>query len=219
MPTTDLCNHWTDRPEWYQDRQLWAFYITFPGQPELHERVARDQDVLAALPEFDLIRRANLHLSVQGVAFVDEVGASHIQDLADAVRIRVRTERLPSLTVGRAQLDYDAISLPVTPVDELARLKCLIKDEADRVLAGQAVYQLPESPGGFSPHISIAYANDDISARTIAPFLPRLESEPLRIDVQEISLVKLKRQERKWFWADEQSFELGQPARVRTGAR
>ena len=42
----NLVNHWTHLPEWWPGRRLWVFYVTYAGQPELHNfrRVKSNDD-------------------------------------------------------------------------------------------------------------------------------------------------------------------------------
>jgi hypothetical protein len=201
----DLHNHWTDSPEWYADRRLWAFYFTFSGQTALHARVLRDQEALQGVPGLDPIARQNLHLSLQGTAFTDQVELESVEELASTVQGIIQRMSLPELWAYRTIDDVDAMVMPIFPVQEMDEIKNLVQGAALEILGPDKVYQLPESPGGFSPHISIAYANSFIPGATVAHALRLVNDEVTSFRVQHLSLVALRREatQRSWTWDQE----------------
>ncbi|MBT0771152.1 hypothetical protein KIH74_19585 [Kineosporia sp. J2-2] len=198
-----LHNHWTDMPEWRPGRQLWAFYLTFDGATALHERIARDQHALRHVPGVEMIPRARLHLSVQGIAFRDLVGESDIERLTEAVRSVVGTRTLPTLYAGPAMEDYDAIGLPVYPAADLVALRDLIRLAAAELIAPELIHQLPESETGFVPHVSIAYAHQPVTGEDLYAGLELTDQGMTPIEVRHLSLVPLRRADRAWSWDSE----------------
>jgi 2'-5' RNA ligase len=219
LTTPGLCSHWTDMPEWYPGRRLWAFYLTFENQPALHARVQHDQHALQGIPGLDLIQLSRIHLSLQGIAFVDEIDPEKMAQLAAVVQHGISTQELPALFASPAAPDFDAICLPVFPVEELGTLKKLIRDAAAEILGEEKLYKLPESPGGFMPHISIAYANASVSADDLALGLRRMDTGVTPMDVRELSLVALRREARSWFWDYERRIPFNARALDMSGAR
>jgi 2'-5' RNA ligase len=197
-----LVNHWVPMPEWRPGRRLWAFYLTFAGQPELYARVARYRELLRDVPGLDWIEPRWLHLTVQGIAFDDELDPARVDAIGKEIGELAGRYRLPTLTVGRARPDHDAISMPVTPTEELRALRSAI-----RAAVGAPLYQLPEPAEGFTPHISIAYAHAPVAG--LGARLAGIGAPELRLDVPGISLLRLAREQPRWHWEDEQVLRFG----------
>ena len=68
---TEMRDHWWWRPGWKVGRRFWTWHYTFETCPALHELVAAYQGLLEELPTLDLIPQRWLHLTVQGLGFVD----------------------------------------------------------------------------------------------------------------------------------------------------
>jgi hypothetical protein len=202
---TDLYNHWTDKPEWLPGRRLWSFYLTFAGQEALRARVADDQEVLRGIPGLNVIAPENLHLSIQGTAFSDQVEFEAVDELAE----------LPTLSAYRAHDDFDAICMPVIPGDELAEVKGLVQTAAEKVFGAEKIHQLPVSSGGFSPHVSIAYANSFIPRSEVENALRFMSDDVTTLTVQHLSLVALRRDplSTSWSWDYERFLPFGGSAR------
>jgi hypothetical protein len=204
--TEGLVNHWRHLPEWRPGRHLWAFYLTFGAEPDLHALAQTYRDQLSGIRELDPVDSRWLHVTIQGVAFADELDAGHIDAIEREVSDVLGGQWLPTLSLDPAALDYDAISMHVTPTDEIHCLRAEIRGCVNRAVGDGSLYRLPEPPGGFNPHISIAYANspmsqtDDIRVR-----LARVAPPDLQIDVPHVSLVQLRREDRRWFWNHERA--------------
>ncbi|GLY26736.1 hypothetical protein [Kineosporia sp. NBRC 101731] len=207
-----LHDHWVEMPEWTPGRELWAFYLTFAEAPDLHTRIANDQAALARVTGLDMIPQARLHLSVQGIAFRDLVHDAEIERLAQTVGAAVAGRRLPRLYAGPAMNDYDAVGLPVYPAEDLVALRDLIRLTAADLIGAERIYQLPESEGGFIPHISVAYSSQEISGADLAAGLERTSQEMTAIDVSHLSLVALRRANKAWSWEREARLPFAQPS-------
>jgi hypothetical protein len=190
-------------PEWLPGRELWAYYLTFAGAGELHARIGHDQAALAGVEGLEPIPTARLHLSVQGIAFRDLVHDAEMDHLAAAVGAVIAERHLPQLQAGPAMNDYDAVGLPVHPAEEIVAVRDLIRLAADELVGPERIYQLPESESGFVPHISIGYADREISGPNLAAGLEKTEQGMTPIDVQHLSLVALRRANKAWSWEQE----------------
>jgi hypothetical protein len=207
-----LHDHWVDMPEWLPGRELWAFYLTFAEASGLHARIEHDQAALAPIAGLVPIPRARLHLSVQGIAFRDLVHDAEIKRLAQAVGAVIATRRPLRLQAGPAMNDYDAVGLPVYPAEEIVAVRDLIRLAAAELIGPERIYQLPESEGGFLPHVSIAYANREISGAELAAGLERTERGLTDIEVQHLSLVALRRANQAWSWEHETRLPFAAPS-------
>jgi hypothetical protein len=208
LATSGLCNHWTNKPEWYSGRRLWAFYLTFGKQPALQARVQHDQQALGQIKGLDMIKPGNLHLSIQGTAFTDQVDTAQVERLVAHVQDALVGHALPILSASRVVVDHDAICMPVFPIEELAGIKKLVRGAAEEIFGADRIYTLPESPGGFSPHISIAYSNADLTAEDIAFGMAGVDDGLISMNVSHLSLVALRRDVRSWSWDDERQLSF-----------
>jgi hypothetical protein len=173
--------------------------------------VQHDQQALGHIEGLDMIRPGDLHLSIQGTAFTDQVETSQVESLAAHVQDALVGHTLPTLSASQAVVDHDAICMPVFPIEELAGIRKLVRGAAEETFGADRIYALPESPGGFSPHISIAYSNADLTAEEIASGMAGVDDGLLSMNVSHLSLVALRREARSWSWEDERklSFSLG----------
>jgi 2'-5' RNA ligase len=195
-----LRSHWSEMPEWGQGRSLWAMYFTFGEEVQLHRLVADYQNQLREIDGIDLIARNWLHLTMQGIGFTDEVPL----DLVNRILKRAEKLKLPRPgTVGPPLLDLDAIAMPVAPISGLVNLRQGLLSIATDVLGARAPYRLPEPVGGFSPHISIGYANTEVPAAHLIPRLERVQHHHVEIRFSHISLLRLYRSSRQWHWDQE----------------
>jgi hypothetical protein len=206
---SDLQNHWTDLPEWNSGRQLWAFYLTFPRCELLHARVARYHEALHGVGGLDLVKPEFLHLTVQGIAFADRITPSQLNEIWDAAQYCAENTWITNLAVHDALPDFDAIQMDVSPADPIVTLKAELSDRVAEIIGGSAVYELPGPKAGFRPHISIAYANQDVSGSAVLKDLAELNCIDIRIPATSLSLIKLCRGRRMWYWSDEYRFPFG----------
>jgi hypothetical protein len=199
-----LVNHWAHLPEWWTGRRLWVFYLTFAGQPDLHAAVHTYQRSLEGIDQLDLVHETWLHTTIQGITFADELRPDEIVAVQEEARAAIGRVGLPALTVSRAVLDNDAISMPVDPVDEIVDLRAELRACVTRTLGADKLYQLPQPLGGFRPHISIAYVNTDVpEAGWVRERLHGVTVPDLLIPVPQVSLVLLARESGRWFWDEE----------------
>jgi 2'-5' RNA ligase len=214
-----LANHWVELAEWSGGRELWAFYLTFPGEQHLHAYVERCQGLLRGLGGLDLVDPAWLHLTVQGVAFVDVIDANTLTRLKAASARVVADEGPVELAIHRPACDHDSITMAVSAGEGLLRLRDGVRCAARAVLDGSELYELPEPIGGFSPHITIAYARSDgPSLNDVEMRLRAAEEPPVRVTATYLSLLRLNRDSARWWWREELRLPMrAPPARV-TGA-
>jgi 2'-5' RNA ligase superfamily len=199
-----LVNHWTHLPEWRSGRRLWVFYLTFSGQSDLHKLVQRYQERLAGVDELDLVDHRWLHVTIQGIAFTDELDDEQVRAFEKAVTVAVAGYPRPVLTVEAPQLDHDALSMQVRPTQEICALRHDIRECVARTIGDDNLYQLPQPLVGFNPHISIAYANAAIAnADEVLARLDPVEPPDLHIQVPSVSLIHLERENRRWYWNHE----------------
>lgn len=204
-----LIDHWAEMPHWPEHRELWSFYLTLAGQQDLHRVVRHYQDQLRPLEGLDLVDPSALHITIQGIRFVDETDARSVEVLAEAVRRRLGEVDLPVLSTLGPETDTDAVQLPVVPRESVVRVRDVIQAAVREELGDDFLYKLPEPRNGFDPHVTIAYVNREMHNREIVEALHRAPAPRASFRVEHASLVRLSRRSRRWSWDGERPLAIG----------
>jgi hypothetical protein len=208
-PSDELHSHWQVIAGWPSDRPLYACYATATDQPELRAYIADFQRELGHLPGLDPIRPEWLHMTMQGIRFVDQVDQALIADLTGRLDEALAGIEPVPVVVERPIVTGDSTLMPVRPVAPVAA----VRDEIRRVLhqAPEAadLFVLPGQDGAFDPHFSIAYANRAFPARDVSAALARCARDPLEITLRTVSMLTLIRREPRYHWVDERRIRLG----------
>lgn len=191
-----MCDHWWWRPGWRAGRRMYTWHVTFDDQPQLHELVRNYQAALALLPGLDLIPMRWLHLTMQGIAFTDEVSLQDVADIAEATRKRLATQQPVALSVGPAAVDPEAIMLDVSPAGALDPVRTSIRTAIADV---EGAARVPE-PENWSAHISVAYSNSDGPATPYAEALSTVTQTPINLTVSAVHLIELSRDTHLYQW-------------------
>jgi 2'-5' RNA ligase len=195
-PADHMRNHWWWRPGWRVGRRMYTWHVTFDDHPELHELVSAYQAALSPLGGLDLIPARWLHLTMQGIAFTDEIDPQEIANIVEAARKRLVNQRPVTLTIGPAIVDPEAIMFQVTPTDALTPVRAAIRSAIADLRGAE---QVPESYE-WTPHISLAYSNSDGLA---APFIAAVDSvsnPPITLTVSKVHLIELSRDTHLYQW-------------------
>lgn len=203
-----LVDHWVHRPEWRDDRRLWAYYLTFGDNDVVADYVAAYQEPLRDLPGIDLVARRWLHLTVLGAAFVDQVDEPAGRRLA-AAAIEITDAAAPfDAIIERPRPWFDAVLMPVQTTVPLGPLRKRLADAVVRSL-GREPYALPLPPEGFHPHLSIAYPGPRAPAYAeVEARLSRVALPPVTVRVSELSMIRLRLEPNQWSWDGEQRLAL-----------
>ena len=169
-PHDRLSNHWYPRQGWTETTRYLTWHLVPDDCAELRVAAEEYQRALSGQPGLDIVPRQWLHLTVQGVGFVDEVTPAERAAVVEAGRRRLADVPVIELRFGPAEVADEGVLLagsPAGPVVELrARLRAAISDAlgAERV-PGEDDEQL-------WPHVSLAYANAAVPAE---PFTAALD--------------------------------------------
>jgi 2'-5' RNA ligase len=201
-----LTDHWS-RHDWPPDRHFVTWYVLF-DDPRLVDFVASFQRQLADLTYLDPVPPDALHMTIQGVAYADELGDQQIQAIAD--RARCRCEGLTGFELHLGPLSgFQAGTFlragPWAPVEELRqRLRAAITD-----VLGPDV--LPAKEPRFKPHISVTYCHADPPADELTDRVSRLRSaEQISTGIHAVDLLDLYRQGRTYRWTTLAQIRLDQ---------
>lgn len=188
-------NHWWWRPGWNVGRRFYTWHLTFEGQDDVHRIAADYRSALAPLgPVLTPIPDQWLHLTMQGIAFTDEITEGDVQAIVDAARTRLAAVPAFDIHLGPAVIDPEAVLLPAHPSEPVKTVRNSI-----RAAIGDVLHDVPESEE-FTPHVSVAYSAADSPAGPIAEALTALSarSAPARISAAE--LIVIHRDNRMYEW-------------------
>jgi 2'-5' RNA ligase len=197
-------SHW-DRPGWWPGRRAYYWYLTFSEESELHAIAAQCQAELEA-PYLDRVPITDLHMTIERVAFDDEISETKLDQIASAADEACRTFSPFTLYIGPLAGSSGAISFSASPHATIAHLRNTLVTATKTVL-GEA--SRPDS-AHFRPHVGIAYCNKDVAMEpiisTITPFrrIPIIE-----VNVRRAALVALTRGQNSYRWIERYTIPLG----------
>lgn len=201
---THLREHWYWRPGWRVGRSFYTWHLTFGGQGALHDLVQRTQDRID-LPGLDLVPADGLHLTMHGVGFTDEVGTDDLAAIVAAARSRAAKLAPIRLALGPVDPDAEGVGLLVSPWAPVEEVRLAVRDAIGSVWA-----EVPEPRDGFRPHLTVAYSGASVPAGPIRERLRDLRTiEPVGVEVGEMQLIALNRDEREYRWDVVASVSLG----------
>jgi 2'-5' RNA ligase len=183
---------------------MYTWHVTFGDQARLHEVASSYQRTLARLPGLDVIPMPWLHLTMQGIAFTDEVSLDDISGIIQEARERLASRQPVSLTIGPALVDPEAILLRVAPPSSLTPVRADLRAAIADVRGAAAV---PEADD-WEPHISIAYSNGNGPAAPFAEALATVTNVYADITISAVSLIELSRDAHLYQWSTKAELSL-----------
>ncbi|MEU4287877.1 2'-5' RNA ligase family protein [Kribbella sp. NPDC026596] len=202
---TELRNHWWWRPGWHIGTRFYAFHLAAGDRDELAGLIARYQQAIEGIPGLDIIPREWLHITMQGLAFVDHISP---EDLASVVKTSraALTEVDPfSLVFNRPLIRPEALVLVPEDVRPLNDLRDTVRSAINKAV-GQGVIDLGSTD--FQPHVSFAYVEADQAAADVLTALEGVQSTATRFRVDEVPLIEMHRDNRMYEWRVLDTFQL-----------
>lgn len=197
--TQRMRDHWWWRPGWRIGRSFYTWHVTFDDQPAVHQLATDYADLFSELPTLDPVPVRWLHLTVQGVGFADEVNRADLDRIVDAAQDHCAALAPFTITLGPAQVDPEALLLPVRPPEPVIALRAAIRTGIGTVWG---VNNVPETLHDFHPHVSLAYSNAPAPA---GPIIQRLATQMIgsaEITIHQAALINLNRDHRAYEWTD-----------------
>jgi 2'-5' RNA ligase len=161
---------------------------------------------LAPLEVLDPVPNQWLHLTLQGVGFVDEVKRSTVDEIVAAAAGHLAGVEPFELRFGRPQVEPEAVCCFFDPASPAA-VRGAIRAGIGEVL--------PEAPGpadGFRPHVSLAYSNGEGPAAPIDEALDSVAPESAGAHIGSAELIILNRDNQQYEWETYASVPLGSRA-------
>ncbi|MBT2511769.1 2'-5' RNA ligase family protein [Streptomyces sp. ISL-98] len=188
-------DHWWWRPGWSAGRRFYTWHLTFDGQPDVHRFAEQYRTALTPVGGLDLIPDRWLHLTMQGIGFVDEVSEQDVKSVVGAATHRLAAVPTFDLTLRAPVVDPEAILVPVEPAAPVKEVR-----DAIRAAIGDVFPEVPENADKFTPHLSIGYSN---STGPTAPFTAALDavdrtSASARITHAELIVINRDHQMYEW---------------------
>ncbi|MFH0243868.1 2'-5' RNA ligase family protein [Streptomyces sp. HK10] len=204
MTAETVADHWWWRPGWRPGRHFCTWHFTFRTATEVHRLADVCRRGLAEVAGLDLVPDRWLHLTVQGLGFVDEVPEQDARAIADATRRRLTGVAPFDLPLHQPEITPEAIRWEAepsgSPTAVRAAVRAAIADIRDDV---------PEPADGFAPHVTIAYSNSDGPASPVARALDAVDAEPATARIEQVDLIVLGRDNRMYEWEDFAAVRLG----------
>ncbi|MFL4496518.1 2'-5' RNA ligase family protein [Streptomyces sp. VTCC 41912] len=196
MTHTDrMADHWWWRPGWGPGSRFLTFHFTFQRADSLHRLAADYRRALADVEGLDLVPDESLHLTTQGIDFVDRVPGEDLAAILEAARCRLATLPRFELTVDRPEITPEAIRWEAAPSGPPADVRAALRDAI-----GTVWDTVPEAADGFRPHITIAYSSADGPAAPVRTALDAMTSAPATVHVDQVELIVLHRDRRMYEW-------------------
>jgi 2'-5' RNA ligase len=208
---TAVKSHWWWRPGWHVGRHFYACHITLDDQPELRALVLHYQDAMRHLPYLDLIPPRWLHITTQGIGFVDEIRPADLAAVTEAIRERLLDVEPPVAKFHRPTIQPEAVLLKAHPPQPLYQLRMCLYDTIACVLGPDKFSEPRPEPRQFTPHVSAAYVNSDGPVAPIAEAISGLDLQPVTATFRVVSLLEFHRDRRMYEWTDETPLPIGKP--------
>ncbi|MEV0329835.1 2'-5' RNA ligase family protein [Micromonospora echinospora] len=199
-------NHWWWRPGWRVGRRFYAFHITFDGQAPLYKLATTYRTALAEMPSLTLIPDQWLHLTMQGIGFVDELAPETVRRISESARSLMADVRPFVVEFDQVVVADEAIVLPAEPAEPVHELRRLTRQAIGRVL-GQD--QVTEAEDRFRPHVSVAYLTADGSAAPYLGALRAVRRQPARVTITHVDLIEMHRDQQMYEWRTVEAIPLG----------
>lgn len=187
-----LTNHWA-RPV---GRPAYYWYLTFEDFPELRGIASRCQETIS-FPYYDLTPPSELHLTLDRVAFEDDITPQGLRDIEAAATRACRSVAPFRMTVGALGGTPGAIGFTAYPDLPVRQLR---EELRGATLSAYPPAPIKDSP--FHPHVAIAYCNaDDVPAADAIAAVERLRpTAQVSVDIKHVSLVSLVRRPQAYEW-------------------
>jgi 2'-5' RNA ligase len=205
-----LTDHWWWRPGWQIGTRFYAWHInTFEDAAPLHRLAAGYQAELSRVPGLDMIPQQWLHLTMQGVGFVEDVTAAQVDDLLQAAKSRLSKLEPLKVRFHRPVIRPEAIALPPNPFAPVQEIRHTVRAAIADVFGADSV---PDSADNYQPHISLAYVSTPQPASVTLDAINRVTIDPADLTISAVSLIEMHRDNRMYEWRTVEAVPLGHSA-------
>jgi 2'-5' RNA ligase len=190
----NMADHWWWRPGWRPGSRFFTWHLTFQSAPQVHDLASRYRAALADVPGLDLVPNQWLHLTMQGLGFVDHVTEKDARAVVEAATARLAAVPAFDLELDRPTITPEAIRWdPDSPGPDAVR-------RAIRAAINDVCSEVPEAAEGFSAHVTIAYSNSSGPTSPVRDALAKIPSSPAIARITHADLIILNRDHRMYEW-------------------
>ncbi|MEQ4723817.1 2'-5' RNA ligase family protein [Nonomuraea sp. B19D2] len=189
-----LANHWNRSAT----PRTYYWYLTFEPSPQLQSLVKQCQAAIS-FPYYDLIPESDLHLTLDRIAFEDDITPTQLRSI-EAAAIHACAQITPfDISIGSLGGTPGALGFSASPSEPIRHLRDALREATLSVHP-----KAPIKDAKFHPHLTIAYCNSaDIPAARAIAMVERLRTLPSAdVAVKESSLVLLERRQRTYAWQE-----------------
>ncbi|MGH3889243.1 MAG: 2'-5' RNA ligase family protein [Pseudonocardiaceae bacterium] len=206
--STDMMrDHWWWRPGWRLGRSFYTWHITFSQNPQLTDFSSRHKQTIDRFETLDKVPFSGLHVTLQGIGFVDEVDRADIDHIIAATQVRCSRLQAFEIEIGPTVVDTEGVYAPVHPIETVTELRKALRAGIGDIWGEGNVW---ESIEGFRPHLTLAYSNGAGSIRDIEMTLKANNPGTVRATISTVSLIDLNRDRRLYEWSEVATVRLGQ---------
>ena len=200
-----MADHWWWRPGWAPGRRYVTWHLTLGDLPAARAVAERYRSAVASFPGLDVVPDPWLHLTMQGVGFVDELEADAASRIAQSASERLAAVDPVEAWLAPAQVGTEGIYLPVDPFDGLQRVRLLVRAATVDVLGSAS-----GDADTFWPHVSVAYSNQVGPSQDIEDAVAQVDFLGAAVTVAHVDLICLGRDSHLYEWETIARVPLGQ---------
>ncbi|MFG1877637.1 2'-5' RNA ligase family protein [Sphaerisporangium sp. NPDC049003] len=200
-----MTDHWWWRPGWSIGRRFYTWHVTFQHASDVHRLAHAYRHGLTGVDGLDLVPDQWLHLTMQGLGFVDEVSEQDVRAIVDAAIRRLSAVPAFEIKLDSPRITPEAVRWEAAPAAPVAAVRLAIRQAIAEVWPA-----VPEPEEGFAAHITIAYSNATGPAAPIGEALDAVDASPALARIDTAELIVLGRDRRMYEWEPYASVPLGE---------
>ncbi|WP_433621914.1 2'-5' RNA ligase family protein [Nocardia sp. CA-120079] len=194
---TELDDHWTLKG-WASGRSGYYWYLTF-SDPALAD-LASECQVQLGTDTLDPVPLNSLHLTLLSIGNTDQVPDAELARLTHLAHQQLAGFKSFDLSVGPLAGSRSAVRFSVAPWEPLLDLHRSLRECTLTIRPSSRLTETSE----FRPHLGIAYINKQQTANGLVDAVRQLrELAPVTVRVDNVHLVELRRDGRKYVWRDQ----------------
>jgi 2'-5' RNA ligase len=153
--------------------------------------------VLGDVPGLDLVPISWLHITMQGIGFIDEVSDIDRDAIIEAASRRLAKIPAVTLTFHHVAIRPEAIALYPNPIGPVRTIRSEIREAIAGVWGANRV---PESADNYQPHLSIAYVSSHAESSRVAEVISAENPDPARLVITSASCIAIQRVNHSYHW-------------------
>lgn len=199
-----MADHWWWRPGWAPGRRYLTWHLTFGDSGAACMAAERYRSVLRAFPGLDEVPDRWLHLTMQGVGFVDDLAPGTGDRVASAARAHLSGVGHVMARLAPAEVGTEGVYFPVDDQEELQRIRLAV-----RAAVIDAIGQAPGEAAEFWPHLSVAYSNAEGPSEAIHKAVAAVPFLPVSTPIDHVDLIALGRDRHVYEWTTIARLHMG----------